>query len=152
MITIRFKVRGLTRIFEKSFIGAAFKRTTKSALRGFGAYVRAIARNSLGKGDKKSKPGSPPTSRTKFLKNSIQFGVDERALSVVIGPVKRPGVAKSVTGLVPPLLEYGGTTMWLPPKERRRKRVMYRARPFMRPGFAKGLPKLPEIWERAKKR
>jgi len=155
---ISFKLRGLTKVFENSsIITKMIDRVTGKALRGFGAYVRAVARRSLGKGNAVSIPGEPPTSRTGFLKNSIQFGTEMRGRRVVIGPVKKQGWSKRVTTLVPPLLEYGGLTMMkrlgTSPNGRGGNRLArYRARPFMGPAFEKSLPKLPEIWQRAKMR
>jgi len=146
---IKFKLKNFSRIFEgSSLVLNAAKRTTQKALTGFGAYVRAIAKNSLGKGNLISQPGQPPTSRTKMLKNSIRFGVDMAARSVVIGPIIL-GVSKKVKGLVPPLLEYGGLTLLLTKKKVWRK-ANYRARPFMGPAFEKGMPQLNRIWQKAR--
>jgi hypothetical protein len=126
---------------------AQFRRTTGRFLSGAGAYLRAIARNSLGKGNRVSLPGQPPTSRTKMLKNSIQFGVDMVGRSVVIGPTLLRG-QKSVSTKVPSLLEYGGRTRL---KTKRGSRpVLYRARPFMGPALIKTLPKLDSIWQKAR--
>jgi len=147
---IKFKLSGFKSVFEgSSLILGMAKRNTQRALTGFGAYVRAIAKNSLGKGNLVSEVGQPPTSRTRMLKNSIRFGVDMTRRSVVIGPVILR-VSKKVKGLVPPLLEYGGLTLLL--IRNRYKRANYRARPFMGPAFKTGLPQLPRIWERARSR
>lgn len=150
-MNISFKLRDFGRVFQASGASLILRmvtKTTKRALTGFGAYARAVARNSLGTGNAVSPPGQPPTSRTKMLKNSIRFGVDMARRSVVIGPVVL-GVSKKVKGLVPPLLEYGGLTLLLT-KKKGWSRASYRARPFMGPAFIKSLPQLDQIWKRAR--
>jgi hypothetical protein len=146
---IKFKLRAFRPIFEgSSLILGAVGRTTLKALAGFGAYARAIARNSLGKGNLVSAPDQPPTSRTKMLKNSIRFGVEAGARNVVIGPIILR-VSKKVKDLVPPLLEYGGRTSLMVKKKFRK--AVYRARPFMGPALRKSLPELGRIWQKARR-
>lgn len=101
-----------------------------------------------------SKPGQPPRTRSRRIRDNVFFIASLPQRSVVIGPQIYDG--KDVPGL----LEFGGTaeagtwvTIWENgrPKIRlakgRRKRVKVEPRPFMRPAYETALDDLvPEIW------
>lgn len=88
-----------TRTVRRRMRAGSFKSLNAAA-----AYVRGIARRSIGSGVKRntkrgireggpervytpSKPGKPPKSPTGRLKNAIAFNVDKSRSSAVIGPV-----------------------------------------------------------------
>lgn len=99
----------------KRVIKAARTGTIKSLGRA-GAYIRGIARRSIGKGrGKPSAPGKPPYSRTGRLKDSILYSVDKAAGTVVIGPTK------SGIGRIGQTHEFGGTE----PRKRGRRRGQF---------------------------
>lgn len=117
---------------------------TVRALSRFGAFVRQRARSSMrpgGKRGKTSPPGVPPRTHVGHLKRLLFFSWDPATRSVVIGPIKfRQGV-------VPSLLEFGGTV-----KGKRRGvmvRMRYRGNPYMRPALDKELPNMPKAWATA---
>ena len=101
-----------------------------------------------------SKPGRPPLTRSRRIRDNVFFIASLQQRSVIIGPQIYDG--KDVPGL----LEFGGTaeagtwvTIWENgrPKIRlakgRRKRVKVEPRPFMRPAYDKALDDLvPDIW------
>jgi len=124
---IRFKSN-----FKSEVIERAVKRSSIKTLPRAGAFVRAIAKNSLGR--KKNKedvaPVGKPPNTFGLLRRAIKFEVAIQKDSVVIGPdfaafsnVGRPH-------------ELGGNF-------RKRK---YPKRPFMGPALIKATPKLPKLW------
>ena len=91
---------------SKSFGGQRFKWDTKSvvaavgkvkaeAMRISGAEIQRAAKKSMKRPGKKtgevSRPGSPPHVRRGHLRNSIRFAWDEKARSVVVGPIRFKG-------------------------------------------------------------
>ena len=109
-----------------------------------------------------SRQGDPPFDQTGLLKRYIYFGYDLRQRSVVIGPEKLTG---PVSETAPHALEFGdeSTTYglhWEARKTVRKqgrkvtvrrvktyRKVKIAARPYMRPAFAKELPKLSGLWQ-----
>lgn len=89
--------------------------------------------------DKASKPGDPPFAHGRSPKQSpirmIYFIYDPKEQSVIVGPIafgRRPGVATEA-------LEEGGASI-----TDSGDRVHIKARPFMRPAFARHLDELQE--------
>lgn len=161
MIGMRADVQRL--FFDTKAVEAATTRAERRFLSRFGAFVRREARQSIRTRKAVSDPGKPPTNRTGDLKRNIFFAFDPERRSVVIGPVLLPGKR----GNAPELLEHGGqargegmmTVTEAPGRgaggrfvsRKRKVRVQgtmtYKARPFMRPAFAKELPKLPAMMQ-----
>lgn len=86
---IRIAVRGLQ--FSADQAAKEVHKRTRDELKRMGAYVRGVARRSIGKGKVDSsgqripsQPGRTPVTWTGALKNSIVFGVENEG--VVIGP------------------------------------------------------------------
>ena len=100
--TVEMDIPTLHRALEKSAL---------IGLRRLGAFARTVARRSMRKRKKASKPGAPPRVITGKLKKGIFFAIDKRNLSVAVGPMKinRAG-GKSIAsgGEVPRVLEEGG--------------------------------------------
>lgn len=74
-------------VFNKS-VEKAIKRSAPSTLKQAGAYIRAIARNSIKKRrnpDVSSAPGTPPYHHSSF-KNTIRWAVNQQEQAVYIGP------------------------------------------------------------------
>jgi phage gpG-like protein len=122
---IRVAVRGLQ--FSADKVAKEIRDGTRDELKRMGAYIRGIARRSIGKGKVDSKgnrvysePGRPPKTWTGALKNSIAFGVEED--SVVIGP----GYGRF--GRLGSTHEFGGT------ESVKRKTTDYLGRPITVPG------------------
>jgi len=107
----------------------AMKKASFTSVKGAAAYIRGMAKRSIGSGFKTKKnretgervrvgpytpslPGKPPKSPTQRLKRSIVFDVDKYKTEAVIGPT-RTGV-----GLVGRTHEFGGVE---PPRKARRK-------------------------------
>ena len=100
--------------FDRKTVLSSVDRATRRVLSKFGAYVRTSAKSSIRKRKKVSDPGRPPSSRTGLLKKYIFFAYDGRKQSVVIGPVRLNTKyfdrdVQPKTGLVPEVLEYGGS-------------------------------------------
>ena len=132
---IDLKIKRL--FFDRRRVMDAVERARRKALAGSGALVRKIAKDSIRKRKKPSRPGEPPHSHTGLLKRFIFFGYDEFSRGVVVGPV-----ALKRRATVPHLLEYGGLTEG----RNRRRRVRIAPRPYMGPALLKAKPKLPEMW------
>lgn len=125
---------------------AALERKTLSR---FGAYTRQRIRSSLKYRPGKSQPGRPPhvhtsggitrTKRNKAgqetrqtvspLRDLVFFAYDPGTRSVVVGPAKFGGKG----GVVPKLLEQGGTGTFRDPNSGEIKRGVWAPRPFVRP-------------------
>ena len=109
--------------------------TNRSVMRVFikaAAYTRTVARNSIkssGKKNKPSSPGSPPKSRTGYLKRNILFWPDRKNLSVKIGPAVMSGTKSNE---IPGVLEEGGMI----------DGIRYEKRPYMNPALEKAKARL----------
>lgn len=95
-----------------------------------GGTLRTIARRSIKRRKKKSRPGQPPSSQTGVLKNSIMFAVDLIEMDATIGPtfIAMHEIAE--------LHEFGGI----------RNGIEYPARPYMAPALEEIIPQLPVLW------
>ena len=143
--------------FDTRKIERALDKGIRKPMSRFGAFVRTASRRSIRTRKNISEPGNQPTNRTGLLRKFIFFSYDEKAKSVVIGPM--PFRAGSI---IPQLLEKGGSVpgngkvIWVTNPTSRddkgrfvsegRSRIEvngmmnYRARPYMRPSFHKELP------------
>lgn len=105
MITLRVDKSSF---FDRQAVIDAVGPVVAKALSKAGAFVRRRARSSLRKRKAASTPGSPPSVHTNdqyaTLRN-IHFQFSRERMSVVIGPIK----LNNRTGLVPGLMEHGGT-------------------------------------------
>lgn len=112
---------------EKEFdkVLRAADRANDWALRRAGAYVRGIAKQSIGISPTPSAPGKPPKSRKGRLKKSILFAVDKKGVNVVIGP------SSSWIGKIGSTHEFGGTE---PPKKYKNVKVDAGGNPITVPG------------------
>jgi len=148
---VRFKMARM--FFDRAEVLGAVDKAARRVLSKFGAFVRRTARQSIRKRKKASKPGNPPSSHTGLLKQFIFFAYEPNRRSVIIGPEKLIGrVARKAL----PALEYGGESEtwnlhWKTIGGQRRRvrtyeKINIKARPFMRPAFAKEEPQMPHLW------
>lgn len=152
-LNLKLGARLKGQFFDAAKIKNKADRARGRAFSKFGAYVRAISKNSIKRRKRASKPGEAPTSWTGLLKRMIFFVVEPIRRSVIVGPAK---LNKGTSA--PSVLEYGGMTsvpgdpVW---KTREGKRVLepgklrdveIKPRPYMGPAFAKGLEKMPASW------
>lgn len=133
--------------FKSTKVLLAVDKATRKVLSKFGSFVRTTAKQSIKKPPKKAKikvsrPGNPPFSQTGMLKKFIFFGYDHNKKSVVIGPTSIHG------GTAPELLEYGGKTIRAYGKRREKikKTITIKARPYMGPAYDENEPKLAAMW------
>ena len=138
---VNFKVE-----VDMSGLSAEITAGERRALYRTGAYGLAVMRNSMRKGaktlagrrrqrKKRAKRGSenPPLVWEGGLKRSIEYSVDIKNHSVVIGPAS--GLKRNN---VPGLLERGGTAVretYSKGKGLQRKRVKYSPHPFAAPAL-----------------
>ena len=142
---MRLKTSSLTVFFDGGIIVTAAERANRQALMRAGAFIRRRARSSIRKRKKVSEPGRPPSSHTGRLKGLILFAYDRTAETVVIGPL---GTGRDQAGET---LEHGRTVTRR--DGRRRRRMRYRARPFMGPALQKETQagSFPKLWADAVK-
>lgn len=138
-----------------------------------GAFIRQTAKRSMRKRKKVSDPGQPPSSRVGHIKKFLYFAYDARRRSVVVGPARfakgeAPQLLEEGGSATRQLLklgqvqgrdnrgrftkkqlqevgpDYHGPTEYRHSRRAPRRRVNYRARPYMRPAFLQELPKVRE--------
>jgi len=137
---VQFGIVTKRMFFDTKRVQSAMDKKTRRVLSRFGAFVRTRARSSIRSRDTISKPGRPPHSHTRVLKDLILFGYDRMRSSVVIGPL-----AASTRGAQ--ALEEGGTiTVKAARRGVKSRRVKIKARPFMGPAFEKEQANLPALW------
>ena len=136
---LRMNRPGIRLSFDGNRIVRRCERASQSILMRAGAFIRRRARSSIRKRKRISAPGKPPSSHTGRLKGLILFGYDRGSESVVIGP--RTTGNRDQAGET---LEHGKTVR----NRRRRRRIRYRARPFMGPALKAEIDagKLPKLW------
>lgn len=145
MITMNMKSFFLDRRRVMRYASRAKRREGMRA----GGLIRAIARRSLRKRKRYSRPGEPPSSHHGLLKRLLYFAWDPSTESIVIGP--QP-IARIMGGQVPGVLEHGGVL-----HHRRRRRggkirrytAHYEPRPYMAPAIEKAIPRIPRYWRNA---
>ena len=142
---MRYKTAAVSIFFDGGKIVRAAEQASRGALMKAGAFIRRTARSSIRKRKRISDPGQPPSSHTGRLKGLILFAYDRTAETVVIGPL---GTGRDQAGET---LEHGRTVTRR--DGRRRRRMRYRARPFMGPALQKETQagSLPKLWANAVK-
>jgi len=142
-----------TMFFDRRAVIDAVARANRRSLSKAGGWLRLAARRSIRSRKSISKPGSPPSSHTRVLKDGILYGYDAVREDVVVGAVIRRGADRDrLRGpRAPELLEKGGTVTRLIRRggRKRRLRMTYRARPYMAPTLAKARQSdaLAPIWK-----
>ena len=91
--------------FDREAVVEAVGRAGAKALSKAGAFIQRRAKSSIRKRKRASLAGEPPSSHVGTLRNRIYFSFDPSSRSVVIGPTPIGPV-----GIVPPTLEFGGST------------------------------------------
>lgn len=127
--------------FDSQKVIAAVHKAERRVQSRQGALIRGIARRSMRKRRGPSRPGRPPHVHRGMLKDLLFFGWDPATRTTVVGP------AKFRRGIVPALLEKGGTT-----QRKRGKKLLtvhIAARPYMGPALAAAKPNLAESWRDA---
>ena len=133
--------------FDSPKVLRAVSKAKRRELSRSGAFIRTRAKSSIRSRKGYAPPGKPPHSNVGHLKRLIYFSYDPASDSVVVGPI---GWKK---GEVPALLEYGGHAIRARPRYRgrqpERRRVYYRARPYMGPALLAELKNIPKRWHNA---
>lgn len=155
------------RFFDRRTVIAAIGRGAALAMGRQGAYVRAIARNSMKVRQGASPPGQPPYAHERKIKDLLYYAFDKRSLTTVVGPVQlgksraletlEKGGKFAISGIINRQGEfiplYGMT-----PEGRRaaqnsgklvRRSFDIAARPYMKPALIKAKPKLKSFWKGA---
>lgn len=146
--------------FDREAVIKRMDRKRRRVLARTGGFARGVVRRSMrpaGKSKKTqiSRPGKPPRTHERLLKDRIFFGFDSTLDDGVVGPellkVGRPGKGEQFSGArtVPELLEKGGV------KTVRRKvrgkvktvRQTYRPRPYISVATPKVSAKMADIME-----
>jgi hypothetical protein len=139
--------------FDRPAVKRAAGRFGSRWLARAGAFIMRAARSSMRKRKAVSEPGQPPSVHAGHLKKGIVFGFDSGRRTVVIGPTPAWRQASSGGELRgASLLEFGGVVTRR--KDRRLRRMRYRARPFMGPALVRGMDdlgrkyptELPRLW------
>lgn len=96
--TFSIDVSGLARFEE------AHRKKQVKQLKKIGAFVRRTAMFSMRRRKAASKPGTPPSVHEGSLKRLMRFVVEDRSMSVDVGPIAfKKGIAH--------ILEHGGQTL-----------------------------------------
>lgn len=135
--------------FDRASVQRAVGPANAKALSKAGAFVRRRARSSMRRRKGPSAPGQPPSAHSRDAVASLKtilFAYDQRAMSVVIGPVLLNGSQ----GSVPALHEFGGVQSIRRPARGRRpasvRMARYPKRPYMAPALAAEAPNFPSLW------
>lgn len=148
--------------FDRAAVRSGVDRGRLRYLKRSGGFTRKTARRSIRKRKRVAKPGQPPSSRTRLLKDNIFFVADGE--SVVVGPAElnRSSFAGEPDDALE-MLEFGGRTRRrIDVDVGRGDRVEFHRRlgaplvsasyaphPFMGPALEKVSPRLPEFWKDA---
>lgn len=138
MALLTLDVQVVENFFDKEKVIKASDAQTRRALSRIGAIVRRSGRQSIRRRKKASRPGEPPSARSKDrvrTPKNIRFAFDRATHSVLVGMVKLPGSKHNV----PELLEHGGVG----PVGHQK------ARPTMGPALKREHPKFEGFWESA---
>jgi hypothetical protein len=159
--------------FDRAGVIAKIRRKELKVLRGVGGYSRKVMRNSMKSGGKKgavSSPGEPPRYHGRgLLRRLIFFGLEERSMSVAVGPallasshkpIEQRRKSRSIAvyadyrkgGVtMPQLVNEGGQALRVTrfPSGRTTKRtIRYAARPFVDLAKPDSLAKFIELLEK----
>lgn len=135
--------------FDRDKVAKAMDSAGRRNLSRAGAFVRTVAQRSMRYTNywfKHSQRGQPPLAHRQnpLLRKLLFFAYDPANKSVVTGPVRAKG------GLVPRLLEEGGTTTVNHKGVRRQVRV--EPRPYMGPALSQTKRDLANRWKDSVKR
>ena len=138
---LRIKTPHADIFFDGRRIIRRMEQANRRALMRGGAFIRRRARSSIRKRKKVSDPGQPPSSHTGRLKGLVLFAYSPTTETVVVGP-RRTGDSNQAGET----LEHGKTVTRH--ERRRRRRMRYRARPFMGPALEKEIAagSFPKLW------
>ena len=142
---------------DRKTVMSAVDKKARRVLARTGGYTKVVVQRSMRKAGKParigargqvvggqahtSKPGQPPRWHTRKLKDNIYFFYDMKQREVVIGPLpfKNTPTVKPSTPSGAALLEFGGgASVVRRGKSRKRgtkRRVVFKARPFMAPAI-----------------
>ena len=147
--------------FDRQKVMDAVSKAERARLSKAGAFVRQRAKTSIRYRERPSSPGSPPSAHRSVgrvhkksgkvvhkrqlvspLREFMFFAYDRVTRSVVIGPALLNG---TVTRQALHALEHGGPSVVME-RQGKRRAVVVRPRPFMRPALAAEMAKLPELF------
>jgi hypothetical protein len=115
-MSFRFDVKQM--FFDRRAVIDAIGQANVKALSRAGAFIQRRSKSLIRKRKRVSRPGEPPSSHVGTLRNLIYFSLDPSTRSVVIGPTPL-----GMVGIVPPTLEYGGTTAPITNPRRKHRHV-----------------------------
>lgn len=115
-MSLRYDVKKM--FFDRQAVIDAIGRGNVKTLGRAGAFIQRRAKSSIRKRKRTSLPGEPPSSHVGTLRNLIYFGFDTASRSIVVGPTPLGAI-----GVVPPALEFGGTSVVRKNPRRRQRRV-----------------------------
>lgn len=168
---LEYKVTG--QFFDRLAVQKMLPPLERRTLSRIGAFIRRRARSSIRRRKRASQPGSPPSAHSSDKVASIRnilFAYEASRKSVVVGPVKLNQVNSDwITGgtiTIPELMEFGGVLniqekstdsgkTWRRRNRRRsprpweifrKRRAIYRPRPFMGPALQAEQPNIPKIF------
>ena len=140
--------------FDRNAVLRSLGRTERRFLARSGAFIRQVARRSIRKRQRASRPGQAPSNRTGLLKQ-IYYSFDRGSRSVVVGPAAINGAK----GDTPRLLEEGGTarrrlrvihdgsdTRLITDRTARLQTVRYEPRPYMAPAYDAAAERRDRFW------
>ena len=151
MIQFELKLKAWKGMFlDTEKVRRAVDPVRREALSHAGAAVRMTARRSMGRDNRRttSAPGQPPHAHSGDLKRWILYGYDWGNETVVVGPMR----LNQKVGNAPEALEYGGPSVTVVGirRDRRKRRVRIRARPYMRPALEAVQPRMEGFWAAAR--
>ena len=145
-------------VFNRQRLVAVELGAKKTALRKQAGYVRLVARRSIRRRKRPSRPGEPPSAHTTPGIKTIFFIMDSRFDTAVVGPVKLQTNKSNISykGTAARILEFGGSYViteqqmwngdWIRPRGNlrgdrltRRRRIKIKKRPYMEPALAVGV-------------
>lgn len=118
--------------FDRDEVLRRLTKAERQMMVRFGGTVRKRAKGSIRSRKGASPPGKPPHNHTGLLRNKIFFAYEPSRHAVIIGPERLDELTPDNRDALE-MLEIGGTTTRT--RGKRRRRVTYKARPFMRPAF-----------------
>ena len=147
--------------FDRQKVMDAMSKAERARLSKAGAFVRQRAKTSIRYRERPSAAGSPPSAHRSVgsvhkksgrvahkrqlvspLREFMFFAYDRATRTVVVGPALLNG---TVSRQALHALEYGGPSVTLE-RDGKRRAVVIRARPFMRPALAAEVAALPELF------
>jgi hypothetical protein len=115
MPTIGMELPSKSFFFDQPLVKRLLGDAAGRVLSRVGSFIMTTARHSMRVTKHTvSAPGEPPRAHTRLLRDRIFFSYDPRGQSVVIGPTPISMVffdrdIRPVSGIIPEILEFGGT-------------------------------------------